>query len=226
MTLKLKVKFKEISFTLKHYNNIFYFLRKNNIVDIYFASILFGQVFLSSIANLLSVDNRLVMLVLRISIMIFCYGYIYFSVRERKILNCFNMWSFSVLLFWVLYLFRLFLMSMSRGLNYLALPAWELLAWSLGSSLPIAICSCILASQQRLDQVLIRQVKYGVCLLGISVICFLLEPGLSQGRFYLEHLNAITCANAGCVLLLLSFARIALRKADLIIVNFSQRVSF
>ena len=49
---------------------------------------------------------------------------------------------------------------------------------------------------------------------------------VSQGRFYLGHLNAIICANAGCVLLLLSFARIALRKADLIMVNFSQRVSF
>ena len=221
----LELKFKEIALQPKTLQQHMPFFCKNNIVDIYFASILFGQVFLSSIANLLSVDNRLVMLVLRISIMVFSYGYIWFSVREKKIQNYFNIWSLSVLLFWILYILRLFF-DVYVARVQLALPAWELLAWSLGSSLPIAICSCILASQQRLDQVLIRQVKYGVCLLGISVICFLVEPGLSQGRFYLEHLNAITCANAGCVLLLLSFARIALRKADLIKVNFSQRVSF
>ena len=48
-----------------------------------------------------------------------------------------------------------------------------------------------------------RQVNYGVLFLGISIICFLVDPGLAQGRFYLEHLNAITCANAGCALILL-----------------------
>ena len=44
---------------------------------------------------------------------------------------------------------------------------------------------------------------------------FLVDPGLAQGRFYLEHLNAITCANAGCALILLCFARIILCKVNL-----------
>ena len=180
-----------------------------HITDIYLALILFGQVFLSSIANLLSVDNRLVMLVLRFSIMIFSYGYIYFFLRDKRIQNYFNLWTLSVVLFWFLYLIRLFFDVYVSGVS-LALPLWELLAWSLGSSLPIAICSYILASQQSLDSALIRQIKYGVLLLGISTICFLVDPGLAQGRFYLEHLNAITCANAGCALVLLCFARIML----------------
>ena len=184
-----------------------------HITDIYLALILFGQVFLSSIANLLSVDNRLVMLVLRFSIMIFSYGYIYFFLRDKRIQNYFNLWTLSVVLFWFLYLIRLFFDVNVSGVS-LALPLWELLAWSLGSSLPIAICSYILASQQSLDSVLIRQVKYGVILLGTSIICFLVDPGLSQGRFYLEHLNAITCANAGCALVLLCFARIILCKVN------------
>ena len=196
-----------------------------NITDIYFALILFGQVFLSSIANLLSVDNRLVMLVLRFSIMIFSYGYIYFFLRDKRIQNYFNLWTLSVVLFWFLYLIRLFFDVYVSGVS-LALPLWELLAWSLGSSLPIAICSYILASQQSLDSALIRQIKYGVLLLGISTICFLVDPGLAQGRFYLEHLNAITCANAGCALVLLCFARIMLCKINPTEIDSSRLITY
>ena len=196
-----------------------------HITDIYLALILFGQVFLSSIANLLSADNRLVMLVLRFSIMIFSYGYIYFFLRDKRIQNYFNLWPLSVVLFWFLYLIRLFFDVYVSGVS-LALPLWELLAWSLGSSLPIAICSYILASQQSLDSALIRQIKYGVLLLGISTICFLVDPGLAQGRFYLEHLNAITCANAGCSLVLLCFARIMLCKINPTEIDSSRLITY
>ena len=196
-----------------------------HITDIYLALILFGQVFLSSIANLLSVDNRLVMLVLRFSIMIFSYGYIFFFLRDKIIQNYFNLWTLSVVLFWFLYLIRLFFDVYVSGVS-LALPLWELLAWSLGSSLPIAICSYILASQQSLDSALIRQIKYGVLLLGISTICFLVDPGLAQGRFYLEHLNAITCANAGCALVLLCFARIMLCKINPTEIDSSRLITY
>ena len=55
-----------------------------HVPSIYLSLILFGQVFLSSVANLLSVDNRLVMLALRFSIMIFSYGYIYFFLRDKR----------------------------------------------------------------------------------------------------------------------------------------------
>ena len=201
------------------------FKSRVHITDIYLALILFGQVFLSSIANLLSVDNRLVMLVLRFSIMIFSYGYIYFFLRDKRIQNYFNLWTLSVVLFWFLYLIRLFFDVYVSGVS-LALPLWELLAWSLGSSLPIAICSYILASQQSLDSALIRQIKYGVLLLGISTICFLVDPGLAQGRFYLEHLNAITCANAGCALVLLCFARIILCKINPTEIDLSRLITY
>ena len=196
-----------------------------HITDIYLALILFGQVFLSSIANLLSIDNRLVMLVLRFSIMIFSYGYIYFFLRDKRIQNYFNLWTLSVVLFWFVYLIRLCFDVYVSGVS-LALPLWELLAWSLGSSLPIAICSYILASQQSLDSALIRQIKYGVLLLGISTICFLVDPGLAQGRFYLEHLNAITCANAGCALVLLCFARIMLCRINPTEIDSSRLITY
>ena len=118
--------------------------------DFYLALILFGQVFLSSVANLLSFDNRLVMLVLRFSIMIFSYGYIYFFLRDKKIKNYFNLWTFSVVLFWFLYLLRLFFDVYVSGV-VLALPLWELLAWSVR-----ALCQLLLflylASQQSIVQ--------------------------------------------------------------------------
>ena len=89
-----------------------------------------------------------------------------------------------------------------------------------------AICSYLLAAQNSLDLIFIKQVKYGVFLLGMSIIYFLVNPGLGQGRFYLQHLNAITCANAGCTLVLLCFAKILLRKAGLINVNSNQLISW
>ena len=80
------------------------------------------------------------------------------------------------------------------------MPAWELLAWSWGSSLPIAICTYLYAAQNKLNFILSKAVKYGLFMLGISIILFIFNPGLDQGAFYLEHLNPIVCANAGCAL--------------------------
>lgn len=187
----------------------------NNILSFYIAIILFGQVFLSSLANLLSIENRFVMVVFRLSIMIFSYAYIFFSIRSKQFSNFLNSWTLSTFMFWLLYVFRLFYDVYVMEVT-LALPVWELLAWSLGSSLPIAICSYLLASQNSLDFVFIKQVNYGIFFLGFSIICFLIDPGLGQGRFYLQHLNAITCANAGCALVLLSFAKLLLTRAGLI----------
>ena len=195
------------------------------IISLYVASILFGQVFLSAMLNLLSIDNRSVMIVFRLSIMIFSYWYIFFSLRRKKVDNFLNTWIYSVLIFWCVYLLRLLFDVYISGV-VLALPAWELFAWSLGSSLPIAICSYLIAAQNSLDFIFVKQVKYGVFLLGMSIIYFLVNPGLGQGRFYLQHLNAITCANAGCTLVLLCFAKLLLHKAGLINVNSSRLITW
>ena len=165
------------------------------------------------------------MLVFRLSIMIFSYWYIFFSLRRNKVGNFLNMWIYSVLIFWCVYLLRLLFDVYISGVA-LALPAWELFSWSLGSSLPIAICSYLLAAQNSLDFIFVKQVKYGVFLLGMSIIYFLVNPGLGQGRFYLQHLNAITCANAGCTLVLLCFAKLLLHKAGLININSSRLITW
>ena len=179
---------------------------------LYLAAILFGQVSLSSIANILHVENRGVMLVLRFFIMVSSYWYILSNLRREKAYYFLNPWIICLASFWIIYLFRLLFDLYISGV-VLALPAWELFAWSLGSSLPIAMCSFLFAAQNRLSSILFGQTKYGVFLLGLSIICFVVNPGLSQGAFYLEHLNAITCANAGCALYFLCLGKILVSKS-------------
>ena len=106
------------------------------------------------------------------------------------------------------------------------MPAWELLAWSWGSSLPIAICTYLYASLNNLNFILSKVVRQGVFMLGISIILFILNPGLEQGAFYLSHLNPIVCANAGCALLLLCFSRILIKNIDRFDLSASRLTSF
>ena len=193
--------------------------------NLYFAAILFGQVFLSSIANIFSVENRVVMLVLRSLIMLLSYWYIFSNFRRGKAYYFRSLWIVCLAFFWIIYSFRLFFDLYVSGVA-LALPAWELFAWSLGSSLPIAFCSFLFAAQNRLSPILFGQTKYGVILLGLSIVCFVVNPGLSQGAFYLEHLNAITCANSGCALFFLCFGKILVSKSSYNNLHSSQLVEW
>ena len=178
---------------------------------LYFSLILFGQVFFSLIAGFLNVENRIVMLALRFLIMTLSLGFIFINLRRKQIGYFFNPWVVSVILFWLLYLARLFFDVHVDGV-ILALPEWELLAWSLGSSLPIAICTYLYSAQSSLNFILSDVVRYGVYMLGASIIIFLINPGIQQGAFYLQDLNPITSGNAGCALFLLCFSRVLLKK--------------
>ena len=193
--------------------------------DFYFAAILFGQVFFSSIANIFYVENRGVMLVLRFLIMLLSYWYILSHFRRGRAHYLRSLWIVCLASFWIIYSFRLFFDLYVSGVA-LALPAWELFAWSLGSSLPIAICSFLFAAQNRLSPILFGQTKYGVFLLGLSIVCFVVNPGPSQGAFYLEHLNAITCANSGCALFFLCFGKILVSKSSYNNLHYSQVIEW
>ena len=193
--------------------------------DFYFAAILFGQVFFSSIANIFYVENRGVMLVLRFLIMLLSYWYILSHFRRGRAHYLRSLWIVCLASFWIIYSFRLFFDLYVSGVA-LALPAWELFAWSLGSSLPIAICSFLFAAQNRLSPILFGQTKYGLCLLGLSIVCFVVNPGPSQGAFYLEHLNAITCANSGCALFFLCFGKILVSKSSYNNLHYSQVIEW
>ena len=90
----------------------------------------------------------------------------------------------------------------------------------------IAICSFLFAAQNRLSPILFGQTKYGLCLIGLSIVCFVVNPGPSQGAFYLEHLNAITCANSGCALFFLCFGKILVSKSSCNNLHYSQVIEW
>ena len=180
---------------------------RNQLASLYISFILFGQVFVSLLSNALGIENRISMLAFRSLLMFLSYGFILFNLRKEKLVYFCNPWVISVLMFWLIYIARLLLDVHVFGVT-LVLPVWELLAWSLGSSLPIAICAYLYAAQSNMNFISFNVVKYGIFMLGFSVILFLLSPGLEQGAFYLQHLNPITCANAGAALFLLCFSRV------------------
>ena len=145
--------------------------------------------------------------------MVLSYGFIFFNVQRKKLGYFSSIWVVSLILFWLLYFVRLYVDVHVFGVK-LALPEWELLAWGLGSALPIAVCSYLYAAQNNMNFLLFKGIKYGVFMLGLSVILFLFNPGLEQGAFYLQHLNPITCANAGCALFLLCFSRMLIKNME------------
>ena len=185
----------------------FYLFARDELPSLYFSLILFGQVFISMLAHILNLENRISMIVFRFSVMALSYGFIFLNMRLKKLSLFSNLWVVSILVFWLLYLARLFLDVYIYD-SKLSMPVWELLAWSWGSSLPIAICTYLYAAQNNLNFIPFKVVRYGFFMLAISIILFMFNPGLKQGAFYLEHLNPIVCANAGCALFLLCFSRL------------------
>ena len=172
---------------------------------------LFGQVFFSSIVNVLSLDNRFVMLLFRLCLMLINVSYILYFVFQKKSSSAIGQsWINIVTLFWSLYIIRLFYDVFLAKVS-LSVPYWELMAWGLGSSLVSGVAACLFAPFKNLGVVLDKSMKLGIVLLGISIICFAFQPGLGQGGFYLDHLNAITAANAGCSLVLLSLSSLIAR---------------
>ena len=198
---------------------------RDELPSLYFCLILFGQVFISMLANILNLENRISMIAFRFSLMALSYGFVFLNLRQKKLIYFSNLWVISLLVFWLLYIVRLFLDVYVFGID-LSMPAWELLAWSWGSSLPIAICTYLYAAQNNLNFIIFKAVRYGVPMLAISIIIFIFNPGIEQGGFYLEHLNPIVCANAGCALFLLCFSRILIKNIGAFDFNSSGLITF
>ena len=202
--------------------------RKNSveIAALVLSFALFGQVFFSSIVNVLSLDNRSVMLAFRLCLMLINACYILFFFFQKKVFSItIKPWINAIVVFWTLYSIRLFYDVFLEKVN-LSVPLWELLAWGLGSSLVSGVAAFLFAPFVDLGRVLYKAIEFGVALLGISVICFALKPGFDQGGFYLDHLNAITAANAGCSLVLLSLSSLIVRDYYFNPYFYSKYVSF
>lgn len=203
----------------------FFLFTRDEVPSLYFSLILFGQVFISMLANTLSLENRIAMVAFRFSIMALSYCFIFFNMRLNKFSYFSNLWVVSVFVFWLLYLMRLFFDVFIHGFQ-LSMPAWELLAWSWGSSLPIAICTYLYSVQNNLNFILSKALRNGVCMLAISIILFIFSGGLEKGAFYLEYLNPIVCANAGCALFVLCFSRILIKNIQKLDFTLSGLITF
>ena len=91
------------------------------------SSALFGQVFFSSIVNVLSLDNRVVMLLFRLFLMLINVSYILFFIFQKKGLSVVGKsWINIITLFWSLYMIRLFHDVFLAKVS-LSLPYWELM---------------------------------------------------------------------------------------------------
>ena len=166
------------------------------------------------------------MLAFRLCLMLINTCYIIFFFFQKKVFSItFKPWINVTVIFWTMYTSRLFYDVFLAKVN-LSVPLWELLAWGLGSSLVSGLAAFLFAPFINLGRVLYKVIKFGVALLGISVICFAFQPGLDQGGFYLDHLNAITAANAGCSLVLLSVSSLIVRNDYLNPFCYSKYVSF
>ena len=84
-----------------------YLFINHELPSLYFSSILFGQVFISTLANILNIENRISMIVFRFSIMTLSYGFVFLYMRLKKLSLFSNLWVISLLVFWSLYLARL-----------------------------------------------------------------------------------------------------------------------
>ena len=139
---------------------ILQFSRKNSveIAALVLSFALFGQVFFSSIVNVLSLDNRLVMLAFRLCLMLINTSYILFFFFQKKVFSItIKSWINVIVVFWTLYTIRLFYDVFLAKVN-LSVPLWELLAWGLGSSLVSGLAACLFAPFINLGKVLYKAI--------------------------------------------------------------------
>ena len=119
------------------------------------------------------------MLALRLLIMVLSYSYILSHFRRGGILFT-ELMGFLLSAFW-------FIIHLGFSLIYIFLELHSLcllrtFCLELREFFAVAICSFYLRHRIALFM-LFSQIKYGVILLGLSIICFVVNPGPSQEPF-------------------------------------------
>ena len=193
------------------------FLRKKcsfaTYASIYIALLLFGQVFFSTIAYKLGLENRLVMLLFRAAIAFWGLFVILraFFANKRQLFEAFPL---SLTVFWSLYFVGLLRDHFVFGVAT-ALPVWEFFAWGIGGCfLPSLACYLLVGNSDR-GQYPASIVCLGFLLLGSSTALFAFSPGLDFHRFQLPSLNPINASHSFFVLSLFSISCLANRQSSL-----------
>ena len=71
---------------------------RDELPSLYFCLILFGQVFISMLANILNLENRISMIAFRFSLMALSYGFVFLNLRQKKLIYFSNLWVISFIL--------------------------------------------------------------------------------------------------------------------------------
>ena len=192
------------------------FLRKKSsfatYASFYIALLLFGQVFFSTLAYGLGVENRLVMLLFRAAV---AFSSLYvilraFVANKRQLFEAFPL---SWAAFWFFYFASLLRDHFVLGVAT-ALPVWEFFAWGIGGCfLPSLACYLLVGNSGR-GQCPASILCLGFLLLGSSTVLFAFSAGLNSHRFQLPSLNPINASHSFFALSLFAISCLANRQSS------------
>ena len=177
--------------------------------SIFIALLLFGQVFFSTLADFVGLENRILMLPFR-AIMASYSLYIVAKYSDNKKLFFLEGFPLSLSAFWFLYLASLLRDYYVLGV-VTALPLWEFFAWGIGGCLLPSLACYLLLCRSGSSEYLRGVLVFGFILLASSLVFFLLSTNFSGQRFQLPSLNPINVSHSFFVLALLSVSYMASR---------------
>ena len=178
-------------------------------VSIYIALLLFGQVFLSTLAHASGIDNRFLMLLFRGAIGFYsaCVILWIFYTKKTKFFEAFPL---ALTSFWFFYFALLLRDHFFLGI-VTVLPIWEFFAWGIGGCfLPSLACYFLTCNSER-GQYLTTILPLGFLLLGSSSLFFIFSESISAQRFELPSLNPINASHSFFILSLLSISSLVQR---------------
>ena len=176
---------------------------------VFIALLLFGQVFCSTCAHFLGIENRLFILPFRALIALYS---IYIILRNLSTDRSIFLGAFPLSLasFWFFYFTGLVRDHFVLGIET-ALPIWEFFAWGIGGCfLPSLTCYLLFCGSER-QQYVLNILILGFLLLGSSTLFFVFSADVDLQRFQLPSLNPINASHSFFVLSLLSVSCLAHR---------------
>lgn len=171
--------------------------------SIFVAFLLFGQVFFSTLAYLLGVENRYMILPYRFVVASYSAYIVFRGFRDGK--NIF-LKAFPLCLagFWICY-FAILLSNIYFSGVTAYLPVWEFFAWGVGGCFLPSLACYIVGSKSkpgkhRQDWNSLVIASLGFLLLGFSSVFFASSASVGIHRFQLPSLNPINASHSFFVL--------------------------
>ena len=152
---------------------------------IFIALLLFGQVFISSFAYLLGIDNWSIILPFRALIALYSLYIVIRSIWANKSIFL-EAFPLSLTVFWFIYCARLLCDHFVLGVET-ALPVWEFFSWGVGGCFLPGLACYLLACSDGRGQFTTSVMSLGFLLLGCSTLFFVLSVGMNiSPRFELQ----------------------------------------